>query len=154
MAESSYPRRPTPAVGTVVIREIEGRMEVLLIKRAKAPRAGAWSIPGGRQKLGETLRDAAMREVREETGVEIENIRLLDVVDSITKNDNGTVEYHYSLIDFAADWKSGAAIAGGDAEDVKWLDRDELATMDLWHETRRIIDLTFEQRLSMRKFMI
>lgn len=148
MVESSYPRRPTPAVGTVVIRDVNGRLEVLLIKRAKAPRAGAWSIPGGRQKLGETLREAAMREVREETGIEIANIRLLDVVDSITKDDKDVVEYHYSLIDFTADWASGTAVAGGDAADVKWLDRAGLASLDLWHETRRIIELALDQKLS------
>ena len=74
---NDYPNRPLIGVGAVVIRHAR----VLLVRRDKAPRAGRWSLPGGRQRLGETLREAAAREVREETGIEIEVMALLDVVD-------------------------------------------------------------------------
>jgi ADP-ribose pyrophosphatase YjhB (NUDIX family) len=136
-----YPKSPVVAVGVVVIREFEEGARVLLVKRGKPPRAGTWSIPGGRQRLGETLEAAARREVREETGLVLDGVRLLDVVDSITHDDAGAISYHYSLIDFAADWSAGEARAGSDAAEVRWVDPHDLEPYDLWHETRRLIAL-------------
>jgi ADP-ribose pyrophosphatase YjhB (NUDIX family) len=136
-----YPDNPIVAVGVVVIRRFEARVRVLLIKRRKPPRAGTWSIPGGRQRLGETLEAAARREVYEETGLELAGLRLLDVVDSITRDDDGAISYHYSLIDFAADWAAGEARASSDAAEVCWADPEELESYDLWRETRRLIGI-------------
>jgi ADP-ribose pyrophosphatase YjhB (NUDIX family) len=134
-----YPDNPIVAVGVVVIRRFETGPRVLLIKRGKAPRAGTWSIPGGRQRLGETLEAAARREVYEETGLELAGLRLLDVIDSITRDDDGAISYHYSLIDFAADWAAGEARAASDAAAVCWADPHDLAPYSLWSETRRLI---------------
>ena len=141
---SDYPNRPLVGVGVVVIKD--GR--VLLIRRGKPPRAGAWSLPGGRQRLGETVREAARRELREETGVEAAVTVLLDVVDSITRDDGGAIAYHYTLVDFLADWRSGEARAGGDAAEVIWADAQDLAPFELWDETLRLIRLGLAKRSS------
>jgi ADP-ribose pyrophosphatase YjhB (NUDIX family) len=141
---SDYPNRPLVGVGVVVIKD--GR--VLLIRRGKPPRAGAWSLPGGRQRLGETVREAARRELREETGVEAAVTVLLDVVDSITRDDGGAIAYHYTLVDFLADWRSGEARAGGDAAEVIWADPQDLAPFELWDETLRLIRLGLAKRSS------
>ena len=86
---SAYPERPLIGVGVVVFKGDR----VLLIQRGKAPRIGSWSLPGGRQRLGETVRQAAQREVLEESGLEVEIVGLLDVVDSLTHDETGRLEY-------------------------------------------------------------
>ncbi len=134
---NQYPNRPLVGVGVVAVRD--GR--VLLIRRGKPPREGRWSLPGGRQRLGETVREAAARELREETGVEAEVTALLDVVDSITQDDTGAIAYHYTLIDFLAEWRDGEARAGGDAAEAVWADPEDLTPYQLWDETLRLIRL-------------
>jgi 8-oxo-dGTP diphosphatase len=140
-----FPEAPIVGVGVVVWKG--GR--VLLIRRAKEPRKGQWSLPGGRQELGESVRDTAIREIREEAGIQIEVVHLLDVIDTITPEDasaNARVRYHYTLVDFDADWTSGEAKAGGDASEVVWADPADLTPYDLWWETHRIIGLSAEIR--------
>ncbi len=136
-----YPERPIVGVGVVVLRGVPKNNEVLLIRRGKPPREGGWSLPGGAQELGETVFEAARREVREETGVEIEVVDTVAVVDSISRDGDGAVEYHYTLVDVAARWQSGEAREGGDAAAVEWADPDALDGYDLWSETLRIIAL-------------
>jgi 8-oxo-dGTP diphosphatase len=111
---------------------------VLLIRRGKPPRAGEWSIPGGRQEWGETVRETAAREIMEETGVRISGLRLLDVVDGITQT-RGTVTGHWTLVDFRADWAEGEPRPGDDATDAIWAPVTDLARYGLWPETQRII---------------
>ena len=139
---NDYPNRPLVGVGVVAIKD--GR--VLLIRRAKPPRAGRWSLPGGRQRLGETVRETARRELREEAGVEAEVTALLDVVDSITRDDAGAIAYHYTLVDFLAEWRGGAARAGGDAIEALWADPADLESYELWDETLRLIRLGLARR--------
>ena len=139
---SDYPNRPLIGVGTVVFKEDR----VLLVQRGKPPREGSWSLPGGRQRLGETVREAARREVREESGLEVEVTALLDVVDSMTRDSVGTLAYHYTLVDFLAEWRAGEAAAGGDVREVLWADPDALDPYELWDETLRIIALAREVR--------
>ena len=115
--DRTYPERPIVGVGVVVFRG----GDVLLIKRAKPPVSDRWSIPGGAQEIGETVREAARREVAEETGVEIEIVGLVDVVDGITRDPDGRARYHYTLVDFAARWLSGEARAASDAAAVRWV---------------------------------
>ena len=134
--------RPLIGVGVVVFKADR----VLLIRRAKAPRAGSWSLPGGRQKLGETVRQAAAREVAEEAGIQVRIGRLLDVVDSITRDDAGRIAYHYTLVDFLAQWQAGELAAGSDAAEALWADPGDLAPYALWDETLRVIALGLEQR--------
>jgi ADP-ribose pyrophosphatase YjhB (NUDIX family) len=134
---NDYPNRPLVGVGVVAVKD--GR--VLLIRRGKPPREGGWSLPGGRQRLGETVRETARRELREETGVEAEVTALLDVVDSITRDGAGAVAYHYTLVDFLAAWRGGEARAGGDAAEAVWADPADLEPYELWDETLRLIRL-------------
>ncbi|HAA92234.1 MAG: phosphohydrolase [Rhodospirillaceae bacterium] len=131
-----YPDRPFAGVGVVVWRD----GQILIAERGKAPRRGHWSIPGGGQELGETLQEAARREVREETGVEIEILGLIDVVDSIRHDDDGKVQFHYSLVDYAAIWVSGELCPGDDAIDCRWADPEEAMQIIRWGQTRRIIE--------------
>ncbi len=127
--------RPVVGVGVVVLRG----SDVLLIRRAEPPRKDQWSIPGGKQERGETVRDAAHREIREETGVEIALIGLVDVVDGISRDETGAAISHYTLIDFAAEWVAGEPVAGDDAAEARWTPLENLDDYRLWSETRRII---------------
>jgi ADP-ribose pyrophosphatase YjhB (NUDIX family) len=119
---------------------------VLLIRRGKPPRQGDWSLPGGRQRLGERIEEAARREVAEEAGIDVKVGPLIDVVDSITRDGEGAVQYHYTLVDLLAEWQAGEAVAGHDAAEVTWADPDDLAPYDLWDETQRIIALAKQKR--------
>ncbi len=139
---SDYPNRPLIGVGVVVFKGDR----VLLVRRGKPPRVGQWSLPGGRQRLGETVRATAAREVAEEAGLTVEVTALLDVIDSITRDADGALAYHYTLVDFLAEWRAGEAAAGGDAAEVVWADPDDLAPYDLWDETLRIIALARQAR--------
>lgn len=136
-----YPSQPIVGVGIVICRGTQ----VLLIRRGKAPRKGQWSLPGGAQELGETVFEAAWREAKEETGLDIKVLGLLDVVDSIQNDDDGRVKQHYTLVDVFASAPSGDAIAGDDAEEVAWIDIGEIKSLKLWSETERIIFEAFEK---------
>lgn len=135
MGGRTYPSRPIPAVGVVVLRGDR----VLLVQRGKEPRRGQWSLPGGAQKVGETVAEAARREVREETGLDVEILGLVDVVDSVIHDVAGKVHYHYTLIDLAARAPTGEPHAGGDADAVRWVPLADLAEYVLWEETIRIV---------------
>jgi ADP-ribose pyrophosphatase YjhB (NUDIX family) len=130
-----YPTRPFVGVGIVLFRDDQ----VLLVKRAKPPVSDNWSIPGGAQELGETVRETALRELKEETGVDAELIGLVDVVDGITRDDSGGVKYHYTLVDFAAEWRAGEAAADDDLAAVQWVKVAELDRYKMWDKTARVI---------------
>ncbi len=130
-----YPDRPIVGVGAVVIEN--GR--ILLVRRASPPRVGQWSLPGGAQEIGETYAEACAREVREETGLEIETIGLVEAVDSITRDESGRVKYHYLLVDVLARPSGGALRAGGDVSDARWFAPEEAFALPLWSETERVI---------------
>ncbi len=147
MSDRRYPARPIVGVGTVVL---DGEM-VLMIQRGKPPRQGSWCLPGGAQELGETVREAARREVREETGLEIEIFGILDAVDSVHPDANGKIEYHYTLVDLAGYAVGGTLMAGGDAQNCRWFTRPEIDAMDLWSETRRIIQLATDRYVAVDK---
>ncbi|MBK8175766.1 MAG: NUDIX hydrolase [Rhodospirillales bacterium] len=132
-----YPPRPLVGIGAVVFRG----EQVLLIRRAKPPRQGEWSLPGGLQKLGETVFAGACREVMEETGIVIRPVGIVDVVDLIERDEaTGAIRYHYTLIDVAALWQAGEAVAASDAADAAWVGADDLEARVAWSETVRIID--------------
>lgn len=135
MTTRDYPARPWVGVGVVVTKGDR----VLMIRRGKPPRQGQWSLPGGVQELGETVRETAVREVLEETGIEIALGPIADVVDSITRDDDGRVLHHYTLVDFAATWVAGEPQAGDDAMDARWFSLAELEAEMLWPETLRLI---------------
>ena len=127
--------RPLVGVGAVVWH----KDHVLLIQRGKEPHVGTWSLPGGAQELGETVRDAVCREVLEETGVKISSPILVDAVDMISTNDDDKVEYHYTLIDFVAVALNPDITLGGDAADAKWVSVKEVTKYALWNKTIEVI---------------
>ena len=128
---------PVVGVGAVIWN---GRGELVLIRRAKPPRLDEWSIPGGHVEWGESLKDAVVREVHEETGLAIDIVGLIDVVDAVSRNDAGAVSRHYVLIDFAARAVGGEIHAASDAGEARWVPYAQLGEFNLWSETRRIID--------------
>lgn len=130
-----YPDRPIVGVGVVVIKGDQ----VLLVRRSKPPVANAWSIPGGAQELEEGVKDAARREVREETAVTVAELHLLDVIDYMDQDARGATIHHYTLVDFAARYLSGAICPGDDAERACWAPLDRLVEYNLWHETENVI---------------
>ena len=99
-----YPDRPFVGVGGIVIRG----QQVLLVRRGNPPRQGEWSIPGGMLELGEKLRDGVAREIEEETGIAVTPLEVLDVFDSITRDAEGKIQYHYALVDFLCSVVGGA----------------------------------------------
>jgi ADP-ribose pyrophosphatase YjhB (NUDIX family) len=141
-----YPDRPIVGVGAVVFRG----ERVLLIRRAKPPRAGEWSLPGGVQELGEGVIEAARREVREETGLELVRVEFLTVVDSIGRDRQGRVHWHYTLIDVWGEAAPGEARAGDDAAELAWFGLDELEGLGLWSETLRVVRRAAERRAAGR----
>ncbi len=139
--DRAFPSRPIVGVGAVVLSE----RGVVLIRRGKAPNIGNWSLPGGAQEVGETVNEAAIREVEEETGLTADVLGIVDVVDSISRNAQGRVEYHYTLVDVVAVAPPDAVpVAGGDAADAAWVPIEDLPTYELWSETIRVIGKAHE----------
>ncbi len=141
--QSPPPKTPIAAVGVVCLRGDA----VLLIKRGTPPLEDSWSLPGGRIEWGERAVDAALRELKEETGCVGEIIGLIDVVDALLsrrgesgESPNETPWGHYVLIDYAAHWIAGEPIAGDDARDARFFSPAELDGLNLWSETLRIIE--------------
>lgn len=135
MSRREYPDRPWVGIGVVAFRGDA----VLLVRRGKPPRDGSWSLPGGAQRLGERAEDAARRELREETGIEVGPLDLLAVVDGISRDEQGAVRFHYTIIDYCARWLSGEARAGGDVTEVVWAAPADLARYELTEAALRVI---------------
>jgi len=136
-----YPLSPVIGVGAVVWMGDA----VLLVRRANPPRQGCWTLPGGKQRLGETVFEAVEREVTEETAV---NIRILDiaaVVDLIDRDDD-TIRYHYTVIDVVAEWIGGEAVAGDDAAAVAWALPAQFDDYQLTDAVLQVIDAAAEKR--------
>lgn len=117
-----YPEQPILAVGTVVLRDDR----VLLVRRAKAPSAGLWAVPGGRVELGETLQQAAERELLEETGVVVRAEKPIYAFDAIERDAAGRVLFHYAVVDLLATYVSGQPRAMDDAAEARWIAAREL----------------------------
>ena len=130
-----YPETPLVGVGAIIIEADR----VVLVKRGHAPLLGKWSIPGGVLEVGETLREAAAREAKEETGLLVEVGELLGVYDRVLRDDTDRVLYHYVLIDFLCRRTSGELVASGDAADVGWFRRTDIAEMKLAADTQDVI---------------
>ena len=127
------------AVGAVIWNDAG---QVLLIRRANPPRQHEWSLPGGKVEWGEPLRTALQREVREETGLGVDIRGLIDVVELVGDESGAGQRPHYVLIDFTARAAAGEAVAASDATDVRWFSVEEITTLELWSETRRVIGLS------------
>lgn len=136
-------RRPVIGVGTIIWREDK----VLLVKRAHAPSAGEWSLPGGKQEWGETIMQAAVREAREETGLDIVPLGIVTALDAITPGKDGSIEHHYTLIDVLAESREGDPKAGDDALECRWATLEEVDKLCKWPETARVVRLSALQRV-------
>src|SRR5258708_2536208 len=138
-----YPESPLVGVGAVIVdRHLEDHREekrVLLIRRGTAPLLGEWSLPGGVLECGETLRDAVIREAREETGLVVETAEMLGVYERVIQGDEGRVRYHYVLIDFLCRPVGGDLKAGSDAADVRWFTREELPALNLAYDANDVV---------------
>lgn len=117
-----YPLAPIVGVGAVVIHEDR----VLLIRRGHEPMKGQWSLPGGALEVGETLLEGVRREVREETGLEVAPVALIEVVDRISHDAESRIQFHYVLLDYLCRVTGGEVCCATDAIDVRWARRDEL----------------------------
>jgi len=135
-----YPTAPIAAAGVVVLRD----RKVLLVKRAKEPDGGRWTIPGGAVELGETVREAAAREVREECGIEVEVGPVVGVVDAIFSDEEGRIRFHYILIDLLAKYKGGELAPASDALAIRWVPLEELNCLNVPERAKRIIRKAFK----------
>jgi ADP-ribose pyrophosphatase YjhB (NUDIX family) len=122
-----YPDQPVVGVGAVIVRA----GKIALIKRGNEPSKGKWTIPGGLVELAESPEVAVMREAKEETGLDVENPILFDVVSNVDLDEQGKVKYHYVIIDYLVQVKSGQAVAASDAEELRWVPFDEVEAFDL-----------------------
>ena len=134
-----FPQHPVIGVGAVIIADDK----VLIVKRAHDPRKGEWSLPGGRVKLGESLIDATQREIREETGLEVNVGPLVELFDRVHRHD-GLIEYHFVIADYLCTPSGGTLAAGDDAEDVAWVTGDELAAYGVNPRAMAVIEKAFE----------
>jgi ADP-ribose pyrophosphatase YjhB (NUDIX family) len=136
-----YPDSPLAGVGAIIVEP--GR--VVLVKRAHAPLAGEWSLPGGLLELGETLRQAAAREALEETGLTVEVGELLGVFDRIIRDADQRILYHYVLVDFLCRCEGGELRAAGDAAEACWFTPQEVKQLPLASDTATVIRQGFEK---------
>jgi len=118
---------------------------ILLVERGREPLKGWWSLPGGVVETGERLEDAARREVREETGLEVEIVCLLEVFERIMRDATGRAEYHYVLMDYLCRPAGGELCAADDASGVRWVTEPELQGLKITEGTPAVIAKAFER---------
>ena len=134
-----YPQQPLTAVGAVVFH----RNAVLLVRRGQSPARDSWAIPGGRVKIGETLQQAAEREIYEETGVTIKAGKPIFTFDMIERDQDGAVRYHYVIVDLLAEYIHGVPRAADDARDAGWITSDMLEKIQVDANTLSLLYTQF-----------
>jgi len=130
-----HPQHPQVAVGAVIIHE----KKILLVKRNKDPQKENWAIPGGSVNLGETLQEAAEREIKEETGLTVKAKKPVHTFDLIEREEKGRIRFHYVIIDLEADYVSGRLKAADDALDAGWFSPKDLDDLALTEGTRNLL---------------
>ena len=138
--KNAYPRYPLVAVGAVVFKN----NCVLLVRRGQAPSEGLWAIPGGSVEIGETLQEAAEREILEETGIKIRAGKPIYTFDVIDRDQDGKIRFHYVIIDLAADYVSGEPAAGDDAAEARWVSVHEVNALAVSPPTLNLLKTKFE----------
>jgi len=118
---------PVVAVGAIVM----DKGSILLVKRNTDPARGQWSLPGGRVELGETLREALVREVREETGIDVDVDGLIGTAERVVRDDDGEIAFHYVILDYVCTPRSTEVKAGDDAAEARWVPVGEMADLHL-----------------------
>lgn len=137
-----YPKRPVLGVGALIFN----RDKILLVERGKEPLKGYWSLPGGVLETGETLEQGVIREVGEETGLEVEPLKMLEIFERIIRDSHGAPEYHYVLIDYICRVTGGSLRAADDASRAVWVPRRLLSTYRLTAGTLPVIEKGFRER--------
>jgi ADP-ribose pyrophosphatase YjhB (NUDIX family) len=130
-----YPERPIVAVGVAVRRDDQ----VLVVQRGREPSLGMWTIPGGVVDLGECMRDAAAREVREECGIEVEVGRVVGILDNIVRDEDGEIRFHYAIVDFGAQYVSGGLELNDELWGGAWITPDQFDEYDVSPRARAIL---------------
>jgi mutator protein MutT len=133
--QRQYPSQPLIGVGALIIHQ----SEILIVKRANEPAKGLWSVPGGVVELGEQLHEALKREVREETGLEVDVERLLDAVDNIVFDEEDRIRYHYVLLDYLCRLRDGALKAADDVHEIQWVSLEALQSLPITPTLNRVI---------------
>jgi ADP-ribose pyrophosphatase YjhB (NUDIX family) len=142
MSESrSYPGRPFLAVSAAIVRD----GKILIVRRARPPANGVFTLPGGVVETGETLTEAVAREVREETGLEIEPIGLAGFRETIARDGDDRVERHFVILCFAAHWRSGEPVLNEELSEAHWLDPAELAGLTTTPGLADIVEAAFKR---------
>jgi len=142
MNDRRYPRHPLLGVGALIF---DGD-RILMAQRGKPPLKGLWSLPGGLVETGETLDAAVRREVREETGLEIRPMSVLEIFERIMRDASGAPEYHYVLIDYICRVTGGVLCAGDDACGAAWVRRRDLKKLEITEGTLAVIEKGFRRR--------
>jgi mutator protein MutT len=130
-----YPDRPFLGVGAIIVQDDH----ILLVRRANPPLQGEWSIPGGLVEVGETTKEAIIREIQEETSLEIEPVKLVEVFERILRDKSNLVQYHFVLIDYVCRIVSGEPRAGSDVSELRWAKMKELDGLKVSPETCAVI---------------
>jgi len=138
--KKEYPKHPMVGVGAIIVRD----GKILIVKRKSEPGKGKWSVPGGLVKLGETVGQAVIREVKEECNLDVEVDRLIDIVDSLTKDEKGNIKYHFVILDFSVKLKGGKLKAGDDAKEAKWVPLQEVEKYNLTKTFRGFLKRNME----------
>jgi 8-oxo-dGTP diphosphatase len=133
--KNDYPGNPRVAVGAVVFKE----ECVLLVRRGQAPAKDLWAIPGGSVEIGETLQEAAEREILEETGIQIRALKPIYTFDVIDRDAAGKVRFHYVIVDLAADYVMGEPVAGDDALEARWISAREIHGLEVSAATLKLL---------------
>jgi mutator protein MutT len=141
MVKRFYPNQPVVGVGAIII--CDGK--ILLEKRRGDPGKGKWSVPGGLVELGETTVEAVIREVEEETGLDVAEPELIDVVDNIVRDENGEVKWHFVIIDYFVKVKGGKLRAADDAEELRWVPLAEAEKYDLTKTFRAFLQRNYQK---------
>jgi ADP-ribose pyrophosphatase YjhB (NUDIX family) len=126
-------------VGLYVVKD----GKVLLVRRGNEPGRGKWSLPGGRIRFGERSEEAALREMREETGLEVRLRRVVDVVDVFWRSERGELLEHFVIVDFEAEVIGGELRPADDALDARWFSPEELKGLEMTESTRRFLEEHF-----------
>ena len=136
-----YPERPIVGVGALILR----KDSILLVERGRQPLKGYWSLPGGVLELGEQLGAAIVREVKEETGLDVQPVGVVEIFERILRDKAGKPEYHYVLVDYMCKVVGGELKAGDDSAKAEWVKRKDLAALKLTEGTLPVIERTFDR---------
>lgn len=136
-----YPQRPLVGVGAVVLHQ----GHVLLVKRSRPPRLHMWTFPGGAVEIGETVFEAARRELEEETGIQAEPVNVVDVYEVIDRDEAGQVRYHYVIVEVLLRYEGGQPTARDDAEDARWWPIRALDAAEVGPGIKEIVEKALRQ---------